>query len=86
MTIIFQAGGLYNIIKRADGTYVGQMLLTDDPEDIGGESQREFKGDMMNDNILLLIPDNGRGRGFGCPYAFIASGNVLILFWKRCGG
>ena len=80
------AGGLYNIIKRADGTYVGQMLLTDDPEDIVAESQREFKGDMMNDNILLLIPDNGRGRGFGCPYAFIASGNVLYYFGKDAEG
>lgn len=76
------AGGLYNIIKRPDGTYVGQMFNTDRPEAIEPLTQRVFKGDMMNDNVLLLIPDNGGGRGYGCPYAFLASGNVLYYFGK----
>ena len=76
------AGGLFNIIKRPDGSYVGQMFNTDKPEAIETVSQRKFKGDMMNDNVLLLIPDNGKGRGFGCPYAFLASGNVLYYFGK----
>lgn len=76
------AGGLFNIIKRPDGSYVGQMFTTDRPEDIQAVSQRKFKGDMMNDNVLLLIPDNGGGRDFGCPYAFLASGNVLYYFGK----
>ncbi len=79
----YSAGGLYNIIKRADGSYVGQMLHTDDPTAIEAVVQRKFNGSMMNDNILLLIPDDGQGRFVTCPYAFIASGNVLYYFDKN---
>ena len=36
----------------------------------------------MNDDIMLIMPDDGKGRFPSCPYSFIATGNELYYFSK----
>ena len=76
------AGGLFNILKAPDGSYVAQMFHTDDPENIEAVSQRRFYSAAMNDDIMLIMPDDGKGRFPSCPYSFIATGNELYYFSK----
>lgn len=83
----YSNAGLFNIIKRTDGSYVGQIFNSDAPENMEAISQQVFKGGILNDNVILLIPDFCSGRGgllrAGCPFSFIASGNVLYYFSKE---